>query len=267
MGESESPIHGATMKFVPIQAGSFMMGSPESEPKRSYSEQLHKVTLTHGFEMQVTEVTQSQWYKVMGYNPSLYTSYETCPYTFISADRDHPASMCPDNPVENVSLDDVYEFMRQLNINANDGYVYRLPTEAEWEYSARAGTNTTYYFGNDPAKLNEYAWSGINPREGGHTHEVGGLIPNGWGLYDMLGNVNEWVSDAYVYYYANLPEVDPQATIPETFDWYVFRGGSFYSGALPTNPVDYIRSASRGFCSEHDGYFYILGFRLVRTKK
>ena len=117
------------MKFVYIPPGNFMMGSPSNEPKRDKDEKQHRVTLTQGFYMQTTEVTQGQWQRVMGSNPSFFKN-------------------CGDDcPVEQVSWEDCRKFIRKLN-RMEGMRKYRLPTEAEWEYAARAGTDTPFAFGD-----------------------------------------------------------------------------------------------------------------------
>ena len=178
------------MKFVYIPPGEFMMGSPESEPGRDDNEKQHKVTLTKGFHMQTTEVTQGQWKAVMGSNPS---DFKDCGN---------------DCPVENVSWDDVREFIRKLNRKEGTNR-YRLPTEAEWEYAARSGGKTEKYAGfSDDGSLHEYAnfcdrnciydWKD-ETQDDGHenTSSVGNFKPNDMGLYDMSGNVWEWCQDWY----------------------------------------------------------------------
>ncbi len=218
------------MEFVFILPGSFMMGSPKNEPGRSDDEILHNVTLTKGFFMQTTQVTQKQWKSVMGNNPSHFKE-------------------CDDCPVENVSWDDVHEFIDKLN--KKKGHTYRLPTEAEWEYACRAGSETAFCFGDDESQLEHYAWYDRN--SGGRTHPVAQRNPNAWGLYDMHGNVWEWCQDWYGNYYAD------SVTNPEgssTGSDRVFRGGCWYDYARRC------RSANRNSnapCNRNS----CLGFRLV----
>lgn len=159
-------------KFVNIKAGSFMMGSPDSEKGRYSDETQHEVELSQDFEMQTTPVTQALWTEVMGQSPSHFKGKS--------------------NPVESVSWNDVQEFIGELN-KLDPEYTYRLPTEAEWEYACRAGTTTAYHCAEKDLK--KYAWFSEN--SGDKTHPVGKLQPNAWGLYDMMGNVWEWIGDWY----------------------------------------------------------------------
>jgi formylglycine-generating enzyme required for sulfatase activity len=161
------------MEFVLIAAGALQMGSNDREAFND-EKPVHTVRLTQPFYLGKYEVTQSQWQTVMGNNPSHFT-----PSQF-------PGD--PNRPVENVSWDDVQEFIRRLNAREG-GVTYRLPTEAEWEYAARAGTTTRWSFGDEESQLSRYAWHGENAD--GQTHPVGQLRPNPWGLYDMHGNVWE----------------------------------------------------------------------------
>src|SRR5262249_24571606 len=142
----------------------------------------------------------------------------------------------PNQPVEQVSWDDVQEFIRRLNAREG-GATYRLPTEAEWEYAARAGTTTRWSFGDDASQLGRYAWDDGNA--GGQTHPVGQLLPNAWGLYDMYGNVWEWVQDVAALYASDASgtAVDPAG--PFSGSHRVTRGGSFNS------PARYCRSTHR----------------------
>ena len=217
------------MKFVYIKPGSFMLGSPSSEPGRENDETLHQVTLTKGFYLQTTEVTQGQWKRVLGSNPSNFKS-------------------CGDNcPVESVSWSDIQEFIAELN-RIEGGYKYRLPTEAEWEYACRAGTKGPYV-GN----LDAMAW--YTDTSGGKSHAVGGKRPNAWGLYDMHGNVWEWCQDRYGDYPSG-PLTDPVGSSSGAYR--VNRGGSWYDDAGGC------RSADRG--RDGPGHRdYRLGFRLART--
>src|SRR5712692_4416191 len=157
----------------------------------------------------------------------------------------------PNRPVENVSWDDVQEFIRRLN-GREGGTTYRLPTEAEWEYAARAGTMTQWSFGDDESQLGRYAWYGDN--DAGETHPVGQLQPNPWGLYDMHGNVWEWVQDSY-WDYASDTAVDPAG--PSWGSSHVYRGGSWDS------TVYECRSAHRGAGALGVRYDAPFGFRLL----
>jgi len=163
------------MQFVLIPAGEFKMGSPSSEDDRRSNEgPVHTVTIEKAYYLGKYEVTQKQWREVMGSNPSNFKG--------------------DDLPVETVSWIDVQEFVKKLNEKEGTDK-YRLPSEAEWEYAARAGTITRYSFGNDDSDLSDYAW--YNSNSGSKTHPVGQKQPNPWGMYDMYGNVWERVLDRW----------------------------------------------------------------------
>lgn len=219
------------MEFIYIKPGTFMMGSPSHEKGRYNNEKQHQVTLTRGFYMQTTEVTQGQWKAVMGSNPSRFKG--------------------DDLPVEQISWNDVQEFIRRLN-QREGGDKYRLPTEAEWEYACRAGRTTRFSFGDDESRLGEYAWYDGN--SGSRTHPVAQKKPNAWGLYDMHGNVWEWCQDRYGDYPSG-SVTDPEG--PSSGSYRVIRGGSW------VNEPRFVRSANRGR-SYPDYRNYNLGFRLLR---
>jgi len=224
------------MKYVLIPAGSFTMGSPLEEPGRDDDEKLHEVTISKPFYLQTTEVTQGQWKRVMKDNPSRFKE---------SGD---------DCPVENVSWDDAQKFIKRLNeMEGNNKFKYRLPTEAEWEYACRARTNTSFSFKGDASKLNEYGWYSSNSER--RTHPVKTLKPNLWGLYDMHGNVWEWCQDWYGDYPSS-PITDPKGSAKGARR--VLRGGSW------NYHEEDCWSANRAFNSP-DGRLLNLGFRLARS--
>jgi formylglycine-generating enzyme required for sulfatase activity len=240
----------ASATFAKIPAGSFQMGSPSNESGRYDNEVLHRVTISHRFEMGETDVTQLQWFLVMGYNPSHFKSPQYCQGDFISVNG---TDLCPNNPVEQVSWDDAQVFILTLNQH-EDGYTYRLPTEAEWEYAARAGSQTAYNFGDDAARLDASAWYSNN--SGSQTRAVGGKIANAFGLYDMAGNVWQWVQDYYGDY-SHSQVADPAG--PRSGALRVFRGGDW------SRVAQFCRPAFRLFAGA-GARFSILGFRLVRTQ-
>jgi formylglycine-generating enzyme required for sulfatase activity len=212
-----------------ITAGEFMMGSENGDADEKPA---HRVRISRSFEMGKCEVTQAQWKAVGDSNPSRFKGANL--------------------PVENVSWDDVQRFIQRLN-ERNGDYVYRLPTEAEWEYACRAG-NAGDYAGD----LDAMAWYDKNSRD--TTHPVGTTRqPNPWGLYDMHGNVWEWCQDSYnKSYYSQSPDlvIDPQNSTTNSLR--VIRGGS-WSGIATE-----LRSANRYWFAPNT-YNRILGFRLVRT--
>jgi formylglycine-generating enzyme required for sulfatase activity len=230
------------MTFNNIPAGTFLMGSPETEPGREDDETQHMVTISKSFYMQTTEVTQGQWMAVMATEPWKGKSY-------VKEGPNYAASY--------VSWDDAVAFCKKLS--EREGKTYRLPTEAEWEYACRAGTETTWSFGDDEKELGDYAWYHGNAGIGeACVHQVGLKKPNAFGLYDMHGNVDEWCHDYYGEdYYKQSPEKDP--TGPARGSFRVLRGGSWDNDSRGT------RSADRGRLVADFRYLYFyVGFRLVR---
>jgi formylglycine-generating enzyme required for sulfatase activity len=235
------------MQFVAIPAGTFTMGDANGDD----DETPHQVTLTKSFHLGVYEVTQEQYERVMGTNPSKFEG--------------------PQNPVEHVSWGNAVEFCRKLSelpAEKSAGHVYRLPTEAEWEYACRAGTTTKYSFGDSESELGDYAWYSSNstyPKSDGFWsglfkdsrthHPVGEKKPNAWGLYDMHGNVFEWCQDWHGYYPSG-SVTDPTGAASGSVR--VCRGGSWVSFSVNC------RSAYRYWYSP-DYRDYFLGFRVLRS--
>ncbi len=237
---------------------SFKMGSPGNEKDRDDDEYQVAVSISKDYEIMTKEVTQRQWFEVTGKNPSHFKTEDDCDNHMRIGD----VEMCPDNPVERVTWNEIDElFVKKLNIAKGltgcDGTpssqrgCLRLPTEAEWENAARCGTTTAYSFGNDPDLLPSYGIYTINSNL--KTHPVGSLRANPCDLYDVHGNVEEWVQDRYKR--GLLGGTDPLQTSGLN---RVVRGGSWSYDA------PYLRSASRNGGSP--GFRFInVGFRLVRT--
>jgi formylglycine-generating enzyme required for sulfatase activity len=222
------------MEFVLIAAGEFDMGSPPDEEGRHTDEgPVHHVNIGKTFYMGRYEVTQQQWREIMDYNPSYFKG--------------------DDLPVEQVSWYDMQEFIKKLNEKEGTNK-YRLPSEAEWEYACRAGTATRYSFGDDKSKLGDYGWHHDN--SGSKTHPVGQKKPNSWGLYDMHGNVWEWVLDSWHDNYNGAP-ADGSAWESGDGARRVVRSGSWGDSARVC------RSAFRTHGVPHFRDFYG-GFRLLR---
>jgi formylglycine-generating enzyme required for sulfatase activity len=217
---------GVKMEFVLIPAGSFMMGSDTVGGAKP----AHRVTITKPFYLCKFEVTQEQWEKVMGSNPSQLKGAK--------------------HPVEMVTWEDCQKFLEALKGKV-PSQTFRLPTEAEWEYACRARSKTDYCFGDAPDKLRDYAWFKDNSQE--QTHPVGQKKPNAWGLYDMHGNVWEWCQDWHGEYTVK-SAIDP--TGAATGPYRVLRGGSRgYSAA-------FCRSATRAnnplARSNHTGFRVVM---------
>lgn len=235
--------------MIRIPTGEFIMGNDAGENDEKPA---HTVRIS-AFYMDHYEVTQNQFQTLMGQNPSKHKG--------------------PDNPVEQLGWLAAVKYcnMRSLREGLNPCYTleplrcdyeangYRLPTEAEWEYACKAGTKTTYSFGNDPAQLRNYAWYQDNANK--TTHPVGQKTPNPWGLYDLHGNVWEWCNTYYQEdEYSDQPAQDPRG--PESSEECVLRGGGWNSSG------DYCRSSVRfseppglaDVCFGYDAY----GFRCIR---
>ncbi len=193
--------NGMTMEFALIPAGEFIVDDPSDEgAKDSNAAPTHRIRISKPFYMSVYEVTQEQYKKVMGTNPSRFEG--------------------PRRPVDTVSWRDAQMFCQKLS--SIDGGRYRLATEAEWEYACRAGTTTAYYWGDDFDS--RYGWTISNSEA--TTHEVGARLPNAWGLRDMAGNVAEWCQDWYEKYDSSSPvQVDPKG--PSEGVYRILRGGSW----------------------------------------
>ena len=241
-GETSSrtdPYASFESSFVLIAPGTFPMGSPEYETGRSSDEIMHEVTLTKGFYIQKTPVTQEQWKAVMGNNPASFSDGGG------------------DCPIENISWNECQEFIRRLN--ARKEGIYRLPTEAEWEYACRAGSLTPFcngeiselYCAHDPL-LSEVGWYCGN--SGRKSRPVALKSPNVRGLHDMHGNVSEWCMDWYGEYGPD-SQTDPRG--PQSGSAKVIRGGSWFGNAKNC------RSASRFYWPPNSPSEFI-GFRLVK---
>jgi formylglycine-generating enzyme required for sulfatase activity len=244
---SEVKDDGVTMEFVRIPAGSFYMGSPASEEDREDDEgPVHEVHITKSFYMGRYEVTQSQWKAVMGTTLTQQRDKAHSPWRLKGEGSEYPMYY--------VSWEEAVEFCKRL------GGDFRLPTEAEWEYACRAGSQTRFYYGDDPnySGLDQYAW--YYGKSDNKTHRVGQKKPNAWNLYDMYGNVSEWCSDRYMFgsNYENAGEVDPTDSNSVNDLLHVYRGGSWLE--IPRR----CRSANReGFM--HNVGIDLLGFRVVYT--
>jgi formylglycine-generating enzyme required for sulfatase activity len=219
--------------FVPIKGGTFLMGSPETEEGRFDQEDLHQVALTRDFEIADAPVTQAQYEAVMGSNPSQFKDSG------------------PDAPVETVSWEDAVAFCEKLTAEDPE-WIYRLPTEAQWEYACRAGTKGRWNV--DGADLKDLGWYDENSEK--KTHPVRQKQPNAWGLHDCHGNVFEWCQDWFTEHLGATAVTDPQG--PEIGSNRVLRGGSWYL------PAQYCRSAFR---FRYSPDYRDIGFRPVRMKK
>jgi len=215
------------MTLVSVPPGKFIMGSARREKGRHDDETEHPVTITKGFYIAVTEVTQAQWQAVMGFNPSKTKGDKL--------------------PVHGISWPQAVEFCKKLSAKERKGY--RLPTEAQWEYACRAGAKAAFAGGGDPDKM---AWH--MDSSGERVHQVATLAPNAWGIYDMHGNAMEWTADWYGGPHGKKAATDPKGA--KRGDARVARGGSWLHFARAC------RSAARvgvrpTWAPEH------MGFRVV----
>lgn len=242
-------INGVKYSFRWCPPGTFMMGSPASEKKREDFETQHQVTLTRGFWMLETQVTQKMWHSIMGSNPSHFKGMK--------------------RPVERVNWNDCQEYIQKLNDTAivPANYHFSLPSEAQWEYACRAGTKTPFHFGRTLYGKEANCGCGYPTMSRGEylneatelgkkTMKVGSFPANAWGLYDMHGNVYEWCVDRLVDY----PEgsvTDPKNESSPKYLDAVVRGGSWYNGA------QYCRSASRSTSSKGTPARFDAGLRLA----
>ncbi len=226
-------------EFVRIPAGSFLMGSPLDEPGREAQERQHEVVLSRPFYLATTEVTQAQWESVMGANPSRFADCSKC-------------------PVEEISAHEIESFLARAS--TLEGVDFRLPTEAEWEYACRAGTESVFGIG-DELDTDHANYDGHYPLAGQaagefrqRTMPVASFAANPWGLFDMNGNVWEWTADLYCEYPAGQVE-DPLGSCASALR--VIRGGSWVFGA------DSARCALR-YTHRPQDVGPSLGFRLAR---
>jgi formylglycine-generating enzyme required for sulfatase activity len=227
-----------TFSFIP--PGSFLMGSPPQEEGRNEAEEgRHRVELTRGFWLSICPVTQAQWLVVMGDDPSYFKGH--------------------DRPVEQVSWHDCSAFCQRVGEQV--GEQGRLPTEAEWEYACRAGTTTAYYTGDGLAALKRAGWCSYDGEtlSAEQTRPVGQFEPNAWGLYDLHGNVFEWVADWFAVY--------PEGDVTDPFSggggtFRVLRGGCW--GNAPEDCRSAYRGKSLYFPEGNDSErSHYLGFRVL----
>jgi formylglycine-generating enzyme required for sulfatase activity len=255
------------MQLVPIRPGAFWMGSDKSQDKDAYDTELprHEVRIGRRFFLAAHKTTQEQFNAVIGRNPSWYSAS--------SGGKEHVVALDTGRfPVENVSFFEAVAFCNRLSEKEglqafyrltgeqverlSEGTGYRLPTEAEWEYCARAGTTTRYWFGDDASQLGEHAWFGSN--SGSRTHPVAEKGANPWGLYDMHGLVWEWCEDVWHGSYQGAPTDGSAWLTGGEPGRRVLRGGALDDEAR------ICRSANRFRLEPGDRNCFI-GFRVVRV--
>jgi formylglycine-generating enzyme required for sulfatase activity len=247
------------MELVLIPAGTFKMGSPKTEAERVDDEAQHEVKITKPFFIGMHEVTQGQYEKIMGNNPSHFSPK--------GQGKERAKGDTSKLPVEQVSWKQAKEFCKKLSdtdAEKKAGRSYRLPTEAEWEYACRGKTKTATHFGNELntqanfCGLAPYPIRGKRGFDEGNTREVGSYDPNEFGLFDMHGNVHEWCEDWYAPYKTDGVQTDP--TGPMMGEKRVFRGGCWLSLGRGC------RSATRHSLPP-DSVHYGIGIRVVAEVK
>lgn len=236
-------LEGAGM--APVHAGEFVMGAAGADEGPA-----HRVRIRHDFEISKFEITQAQWEAIISDAHAGPAAVRVSPQgAAVGTAPSHFKG--PDLPVESVSWDDIQVFLARLNAR-DPKHLYRLPTEAEWEYACKAGRNDSR-----PGDLRAAAWYVDNSDK--HTQPVGQKEPNAWGLHDMYGNVAEWVQDWYApNYYADSPAEDPSG--PASGSYRVFRGGCWFDADK------YCRATTRRFDFPISRLSHV-GFRVVRTVK
>ncbi|HVS38536.1 MAG TPA: SUMF1/EgtB/PvdO family nonheme iron enzyme, partial [Gemmataceae bacterium] len=265
------PVHlenSIGMKLNLIPDGTFLMGSPEEEKYRLADEgPRHEIAVSRPFYLGAYEVTVGQFkafVRETGHKTAAEVNGKGATHYKDGSNVVDPEctwrtpgfEQTDDHPVVCVSWNDAVAFCEWLSRKENR--MYRLPTEAEWEYACRAGTDTAYFFGDDAGPLDEYAWTGKNASE--KSHAVGLLKPNPWGLHDVLGNGWEWCLDA-PRPYTPTPATDPRG--PTTGDLRAIRGGSFH----PQDGASYYRSAFRFPPLNRNDAFANQTFRVVLELK
>jgi formylglycine-generating enzyme required for sulfatase activity len=246
--------------WAAVAAGTFLMGSPSTEPCRNSDETQHSVTLTRAFSIMTTEVTQRQYQDVIGQNPSQGKTCLDCPVNNVTW---HEAAAFCNALSQIAALAPCYSCSAGSCAEASAALLdcpgYRLPTEAEWEYAYRGGTSTA--FPNGPiascttdSNLDAIGWYKDNA--GGVTHPAAQKQPNAWGLYDMAGNVLEWVNDRYAQSLGSAPLTDPVG--PASGTDRVQRGGSYSFNA------EFARAAGR-MTTKTGEHYDDFGFRVART--
>lgn len=222
------------MEMVRIPSGKFAIGSPINEFGRRNNESPVSEVNVPSFYIAKFVTTQEQWMAILGSNPATF--------------RENLQA-----PVENISWIEAQEFCRKLAMRSSYNYIYRLPSEAEWEYACRAGTNTAYHFGDSFGELSDYAWFADNSRK--RSQPIGQKVPNPWGLYDMHGGIWEWCEDNWHDNFNGAP-ADGKAWIDDSLGRRVRKGGSW------NNDAKLCRSATREWHWQGDRYNDI-GFRVV----